>query len=203
MKKNLLLLAAICCIATGSFATTHTITAGAGGGTSFAPSSGVTVSIGDTVKWVWVTGTHTTTSVTVPAGAATWSSNLNSGSTSFIYVPTVVGTYDYQCNFHASMGMTGTFSVINTTGVTPVAATPQLFNVFPNPASGSVKLQFIQRDQPVSVIVTDMSGKTLISKEYTTSSSVTVDVKNIPAGIYVVTAKQNGHEYKQQLQVNH
>ena len=200
MRKIFILSAAICCMATASFATTHTITAA---GMTFTPSSGVTVNMGDTVKWVWGSGTHTTTSVTVPAGAANWSGNLTSSSTSFIYVPTVAGTYDYQCNFHVSMGMIGTFTVIGSAGVTPLAANTSMFNMFPNPASGSVKLRFTQKDQPVSVILTDMSGKTLFSKEYTVSASINIDVKNIPAGMYVVTAKQNGHEYKQQLQITH
>ena len=126
MKKNLLLSAAICCITATSFATTHTITAG---GTSFSPPSGVTVNLGDTVKWVWSSGTHTSTSTTIPSGAASWSGNLNSGSTSFIYVPTVAGTYNYQCNFHFSMGMTGVFTVVGSTGVSPVSASAPLFSI--------------------------------------------------------------------------
>ena len=197
MRKNLLLSAAICCIAASSFATTHTITAS---GTSFTPSSGVTVNLGDTVKWVLAGGSHTSTSTSVPSGAATWDHTLS--STPFIYVPTVVGTYAYQCNFHFSMGMTGTFTVVNTTGVTPVTATA-LFHMFPNPASGSVKLQFAQQDRPVSVVMTDMSGKTIFSKEYAASVDANIDVKNFPAGIYVIAAKQGNMEYKQELQVTH
>jgi len=197
MRKNLLLSAAICCIAAASFATTHTITAS---GTSFSPSSGVTVHLGDTVKWVLAGGSHTSTSTSVPSGAATWNQTLS--STPFIYVPSVVGAYAYQCNFHASMGMTGTFTVIGSTGATTVPAPASLFSMFPNPAAQTVRLNFVQQG-PVSVMLTDMNGKIFLNKDFASSADAIIDVKNVPAGIYVVAAKQGGDEYKQQLQVTH
>src|SRR4051812_32847522 len=58
---------------------------------------------GDTIQWQWNSGSHTTTSVSIPAGAATWDHNINSGSTSFTYIPTVTGTYNYHCTPHAPM----------------------------------------------------------------------------------------------------
>lgn len=91
---------------------------------SFSPDgstpSTVTIALGDTVRWSWVSGNHTTTSssATIPSGAATWNSNINSSTTFFEYKPTVAGTYNYVCTPHASMGMTGSFIV---TGCTPPA----------------------------------------------------------------------------------
>jgi plastocyanin len=85
---------------------THVISAG---GTAFSPVS-VSAKVGDTVKFIWSSGTHTTTSTSVPTGAATWNAPLTSTNTSFIYIITVAGTYNFQCNFHASMGMTGSFT---------------------------------------------------------------------------------------------
>lgn len=76
----------------------------------FTPSS-FTINLGDTVKWTWVEGSHTTTSLTIPAGAAAWNHNINSGSQSFIYVPTVTGLYNYKCTPHQAMGMVGNFTV--------------------------------------------------------------------------------------------
>src|SRR5450432_2831133 len=78
---------------------------------SFTPSS-FSINLGDTVKWVWVNGTHTTSSLTIPVGAATWNHNMNSsaGNTSFTYVPTVSGTYNFQCNIHPTT-MMGSFTV--------------------------------------------------------------------------------------------
>jgi len=85
---------------------THIVNAG---GTSFSPNS-VSAKVGDTIKFVWSSGTHTTTSTSVPTGAATWDSPLTSSNTSFIYIITVAGTYNFKCTIHASMGMTGSFT---------------------------------------------------------------------------------------------
>ncbi|HYV91454.1 MAG TPA: T9SS type A sorting domain-containing protein [Chitinophagales bacterium] len=90
-------------------ATTHHITAS---DFVFTPNS-VTASLGDTIQWDWITGSHTTTSLTIPGGATPWDHPLNSqdGNGSFIYVPSVNGTYNYECSIHVGLGMTGSFSV--------------------------------------------------------------------------------------------
>src|SRR5271169_2261815 len=72
----------------------------------FTPAS-FTINLGDTVKWTWLNGSHTTTSLTIPAGAATWDHPINTSSKSFIYVPSVAGVYNYKCTPHFAMGMQG------------------------------------------------------------------------------------------------
>src|SRR5947199_317323 len=90
-------------------------------GLTFSPSS-FTASVGDTVNFVWGSGTHTTTSTSVPTGAATWNAPISSSHTSFDYIIKIGGTYKYQCNFHVSMGMVGSFTVPPITKVTVVKA---------------------------------------------------------------------------------
>jgi hypothetical protein len=68
------------------------------------------VVVGDIIKWVWVNGSHTTTSTDIPAGAATWDSPMNSASTTFQYEVTAPGVYNYQCTPHAAFGMTAQFT---------------------------------------------------------------------------------------------
>jgi plastocyanin len=89
-------------------ATTHHITAS---DFVFTPNS-LSVNLGDTIQWDWITGNHTTSSLTIPAGAGIWDHALNSqdGNDFFRYVPSVAGTYNYQCNIHAGF-MTGSFTV--------------------------------------------------------------------------------------------
>src|SRR6516225_7610449 len=72
----------------------------------FTPSS-FTINIGDTIKWTWLNGSHTTTSLTIPSGAATWDHPINVSNTSFIYVPSKTGTYNYKCTPHFAIGMKG------------------------------------------------------------------------------------------------
>jgi len=79
---------------------------------SFAPSS-LSVTVGDTIKWVWVSGSHTTTSTNIPAGAATWDQPISSTNLSYSYKVTIAGTYNYKCTPHAAMGMVASFSASN------------------------------------------------------------------------------------------
>ncbi len=198
MKKSLLLSAAIFCMAISSFATVHTVTVA---DFSFTPSS-FSAHVGDTVMWTWSGGTHTTTSETIPAGAASWNSNMTSVATSFMYVPTVVGTYNYECTIHVSMGMTGSFTVTPATGVNEMSAA-SMISVFPNPASNSVHLQFNATGLPITVTLTDMSGKQVIRKRYKALNNTDLDLQDIPNGTYILHAKQGSDTYNQQLVVSH
>jgi plastocyanin len=89
-----------------AFATKHVISVQSN---FFNPSSITDVVVGDTMRWVWVSGSHTTTSTTIPAGASTWNSTINSTTTSYEYKVTVAGTFNYKCTPHAAMGMIGSF----------------------------------------------------------------------------------------------
>jgi plastocyanin len=67
--------------------------------------------VGDTISWSWRTGMHTTTSVTIPSGAAPWNAPIDVNNQRFRIRLTVAGTYRYQCNFHFAQGMKGTIKV--------------------------------------------------------------------------------------------
>ncbi|KAA5534840.1 T9SS type A sorting domain-containing protein [Taibaiella lutea] len=90
-------------------ATNHTVLVGGSSGMSFVPSS-LSFPLGDTITWVWDAGFHTTTSINIPGGAASWDQQITTSGDSYSYVPTIVGTYEYNCTYHAPM-MSGTFTV--------------------------------------------------------------------------------------------
>ncbi|PKP15868.1 MAG: hypothetical protein CVU06_15750, partial [Bacteroidetes bacterium HGW-Bacteroidetes-22] len=77
---------------------------------SFSPASITNVQVGDTIRWVWVSGTHTTTSSSIPAGASTWDSPITSSVTSYEYRVMNAGVYNYVCTPHAAGGMVGSFT---------------------------------------------------------------------------------------------
>ena len=93
-----------------SIATIHVIQVGLNGDLSFSPS-GLSIPLGDTVRFQWVSGSHTTTSTSVPGGGVAWNQNITSGSTTYTYKPAVIGTYNYRCTPHFAMGMIGSFTV--------------------------------------------------------------------------------------------
>jgi plastocyanin len=139
-------------------ATNHVIQAG---GFSFTPSS-LSVTVGDTITWMWISGTHTTTSTQVPSGALTWGAPLDVSDTFFVYKITTAGQYNYECTFHVAMGMTGTFHA-NPIGIKPISEIiPEKFKLYqnyPNPFNPSTIIKFdIASNTQVKLSVFNMIG---------------------------------------------
>ncbi|MFZ4523526.1 MAG: T9SS type A sorting domain-containing protein [Bacteroidales bacterium] len=124
MKKSTLytiifLIFATFSIHVSTYATKHVVSVG---NFFFSPVN-LNVTVGDTIRWVWSAGTHTTTSTpgAIPAGASSWDALITSTITSFEYKVTVAGSYAYVCTPHAP-GMAGTFTAapfIPTLAVSP------------------------------------------------------------------------------------
>jgi len=170
---------------TAQAATTHVIQVG---NTFFNPSS-PSIERGDTVKWVWVSGFHTTTSGIrgAPDAGALWDRPIDSPThTSYSRVFSTEGSFPYFCAFH--LGMSGTITVTATTGVfdePPSVALPAaaaLDQNLPNPfnaetvipytlsASGYVRLsivnilgqsvrQLVDGTQPAGTYLTSWDGR--------------------------------------------
>lgn len=171
-----------------AYSTTWTITAS---GRSFAPTP-VTATVGDTLKWQWIDGIHTTTSTSVPAGALTWTAPLDSGHATFSYVITKAGTYNYQCNFHAIFGMTGIINV-NPNGIKPVGTNiPSVYDIYqnyPNPFNPSTNIKFdIPNSAPVKIVVYNILGDQaqILVDEVLQAGSYSVDwnASGFASGIY-------------------
>ncbi len=118
MKKSLLFSLCLFLISFISNATVHVVSVS---NYQFSPKVIDNVFVGDTVRWVWVLGTHTTTDDptnqgagnSLPPGAASWNSPMTATDTAFNYKVTVAGVYNYYCIPHASFGMIGSFTASN------------------------------------------------------------------------------------------
>ncbi|TVQ63112.1 MAG: hypothetical protein EA379_04445 [Phycisphaerales bacterium] len=69
------------------------------------PVADPVISMGDTVRWVWIQGNHTTTSVS--GSLEQWNSNINSSNQTFEHTFTNVGTWWYYCIPHGFDNGTG------------------------------------------------------------------------------------------------
>ena len=106
MKKTLLLFAAVISI-TASFAQTkHKIKVS---NFQFSPKTTNAI-LGDIIIFVWVSGTHTTTSTTIPVGARAWDTAMDINHPKFKYKLKKTGTYNFKCSIHPST-MTGSIIV--------------------------------------------------------------------------------------------
>ena len=115
MKK--ILLPVLCLLIMQSKATIWTVNVT---NNQFTPAS-LNVVVGDKIHWVKIAGFHTTTSISVPPGAAPWDSGAPLSV--FDYTVTVAGAYSYECTIHAP-GMAGTF-----TASSPAPVVLSSFNV--------------------------------------------------------------------------
>lgn len=181
--KTLLLIIALA-ISTIAQATIHTITQQ---GTTFTPAN-LQVSVGDIVRWVWTSGTHTTTSQSIPANAETWDSPLTTTTNSFEYTVTVAGTYHYVCTPHESMGMVGQFTA---TAATNIAETPleAKIVIYPQPALGELNVQIKREFTADELFVADILGRKVIQRPIISNSQndlVTLDISNLHPGLFFV-----------------
>jgi plastocyanin len=156
---------------------------------SFSPATLPDVRLGDTIQWNWVSGSHTTTSTSVPSGAATWDHAITSASTSFKYVPAVAGAYTYKCTPHFSMGMVGAFTVSPGLGIQSNAGAPDI-TISPNPFSDRILVTYRSNGSGLAGIrIFDMTGKMVRETNVESQGSTyaeTLDLQDLQNGIYFV-----------------
>jgi plastocyanin len=102
----------------------HIVNVGASGDTFTDVTSGshtTTVHVGDTVKWVWMGGPHSTTSGTCSGGGgyyaamgcnpdSNWDSDTHSAGFTFTWIAKSPGMFKYFCSVHLD-AMVGTVMV--------------------------------------------------------------------------------------------
>lgn len=177
------------------YTTTRVITVGE---MTFAPTPAA-VTVGDTIKWVWAAGIHTTTSTSVPAGAAPWTAPIDSAHPSFKYVITAAGQYNYRCNYHYIFGMVGTLNA-SPLGIVIISGnTPEKFELhqnYPNPFNPSTNINFdIAEKSLVKLTIYDITGgvvTALVNQELLQGSySVNWDAAGFPSGLYFYKLQTN------------
>jgi plastocyanin len=82
-------------------------------GVAFSPSS-LTISVGDTVVWIWINDSHTVTSGTGavdPQAGVLWNEFLDVANQSFEREFPTDGVFPFFCIPHEGFGMTGSITV--------------------------------------------------------------------------------------------
>lgn len=184
--KSIYALLVFSLMANFSFATTHTIIVA---NFTFSPAN-LSVSVGDTMIWIWANGNHTTTSDNIPATAQDWDAPIESSSTSFEYVVGVEGVYNYHCTFHQSSGMVGSFTASSTTGIKNVGNTSFSFTVCQNTSDKSIMVKLdTQLSEAADITMMDISGQIVYSSSdffFVKGELKRLDVISLPTGIYLV-----------------
>jgi plastocyanin len=145
----------------------------------FSPTM-VNAQVGDTIMWMWMSGVHTTESNGIPNGATTWAANLNSSNTSFMYVVTVPGTYNYTCHKSTPHGMDGMIMVSAATGISSVKS-DVLSIVYPNPFTNKITIETPSAEM---VNLYNNAGQKLKSVVVNRQTKIDMDLTELTTGIY-------------------
>ena len=146
--------------------------------------------VGDTIQWVWISGYHTTESISIPTGAASWSALLDANNTSFSYVVTVVGNYNFDCHASTPHGMDGSFVVTLVAGVSH-PANIDFSLAYPNPFADRITIEFAQADK---ICVYNLMGQRLKTIAINNGETqVGINLSNYPKGIYFYSIESEGN----------
>jgi len=161
----------------------------------FVPKNLPDVKPGDTIHWYWFSGSHTTTSDTIPNGAPSWSNPINVTDTAFEYVVTNTGTYKYHCNFHVLMGMVGSFTV-TPVGVNEIPP-PANVSVYPNPVYDNLKIHIESQELYIKHLwIFDLDGRIIDERTFVTSPGIedkTINLAEIPQGVLILEFLDNNN----------
>ncbi|MFZ2900150.1 MAG: plastocyanin/azurin family copper-binding protein [Saprospiraceae bacterium] len=179
--KNILIILLIAAVASIAQAqTTHNVTVQ---NHSFNPAN-LSIQVGDTVRWTNNSGSHNVngTTATFPSNPESFGNSVGTNWV-FTHVFMTAGEYDYQCNPHAAMGMTGEITVTPVSSVSEAGVLQA--SVFPNPAHDFVAFEFEQEIEPGStLLVYDMAGSEM-ARLLVSGRSVRLETGSWPGGMYL------------------
>lgn len=186
-----------------SFSATHVIMVGAGGGSSFSPAMTDAI-VGDTIRFEWEEGDHTTTcdgstGTSRPVGADPWDEAITSSSPLFIYVIEVAGTYNYKCIPHFPH-MVGTINATVSSITQTSSSIPERFALnqnYPNPFNPSTNIKFdIAKEGFVKIAIYNMIGQevaTLVNGNLTAGRyEVNWNAARVNSGVYFYRLETSG-----------
>jgi plastocyanin len=197
MKKSLFSLFAVTLLLTFShvteaFAVKHTVNVQ---NYVFVPAN-LNVQVGDTIRWVWINGVHTTTSTTIPVGAPSWDAPMTSSNPVFEYRVGVAGVYNYLCTPHSSSQI-GSFTA--TMPAATLSVTPSNRDVTASSGSTTFSVTSNSNWSAVSnagwcTVTSSGSGNGTIVANYQANTTttirvatITVTVAGLPSSIVTVT----------------
>ena len=165
---------------TPTWATNHLVTVS---NNVFTPSS-LSIVAGDQVTWNQTSGSHNVngTIATFPANPASFGNGAPAGGTwSYSFTFLVAGTYQYQCDPHAAMGMVGTIVV------SPAPCTLPFFSEYIE-GSGNNKALEIYNPRSTPLAMGGYSIKAYNNGGLTVSNTFTFPANEIiaPGDVYVI-----------------
>ncbi len=148
--------------------------------------------VGDTIKWVWVAGTHVVGPINssyIPNGAAMFNAPIDVNNTSFKYVVTVAGNYHYVCHPATPHGEDGYIVVSASSGISSINNTSASI-AYPNPFYDRFTIETPRGDL---ISVFNMLGsKVKVVPVPKGQFSVEIDAAALSSGLYFYSISSEG-----------
>lgn len=163
----------------------------------FEPDS-LAIEPGDTVIWTNTSGFHNVngTQEAYPSNPESFGNSTGRDWT-YSFVFTTPGTYNYHCDPHQSLGMTGKIMVVEDSVPTqvqsPVAG--KKIHLYPNPATDDVHITGSHfTGNVLKIRITNMNGRVVQSKQLNhATSTIRLDVSQFSDGIYFIEIRSDGY----------
>jgi 3',5'-cyclic AMP phosphodiesterase CpdA len=83
----------------------------------------------------------------------------------------------------------------------PLSTSPTLgFTIYPNPANDRIIIENqTQQSTPVTVLITDMSGKRVVEKELNVITKQEIRTGSLPSGMYLIEVKSGTQSWKKRI----
>jgi len=147
---------------------------------TFTPSL-LNVTCGDTVTWNWVSGTHTTTSTTIPACANPWNASITVSTGDFSIAIPCAGTYSYNCTIHPNMTGSIVATCLPSSVGEPMQNTPL---IYPNPFRDKIYFNSANFDK---IVLYNILGKQLLELKPDAGMNTSLETAELPSGIYILS----------------
>ena len=196
--KRILLIGIMVAMSNCFCAMSHTVTVA---NFSFTPNA-LSVMVGDTIIFQHAGGTHTTTSVSVPSGAAAWDSPISANNPTFIYVVTTAGAYAYVCTPHAP-DMAGGFIASAPVSVANMNSSELEYSAGVNSDRQAFVRIDNQTNADVQIQIMDITGKSVanvFSGPLGAGETILkTDMSAFNTGIYFVRMERAGKVYTKKV----
>lgn len=155
----------------------------------FTPTD-ITINVGDTVRWTNVQGNHNVNGSQndFPSNPESFSNSVGSGWV-FTHVFTIPGEYDYKCDPHAFLGMTGTVTVEDNVTSLADQQAQVVRSVFPNPAEDFVVFEFgktiSDAGNQAGLVIFDQLGKQHRNIPLNGVNRLEIDLQEMQSGLYI------------------
>ncbi len=147
-----------------------------------------------------------TTTLTNTVAGGTWSSSATgvatidaTGTVTGVSAGSATITYTLPTTCYITSGVS--ITVCTGAAVNDIRGNKPMLNVYPNPASAELNVELPEGS--TSITITDLVGRTVLTKQITTSAAhqLTLNVAGIPAGNYILKTVSNDKTYINKINI--